>query len=203
MNSYNLTPELEASLAEEFNDLKRSAGNVRDVANWFKKHPYLVPDLHSDMYDKLVVDIAGTDIRCDFFHYTTLSTYCVTFSLEEYNAGSTENALSRITQLNFNVNLQPEHAFKREHDIELDACEWRFVAIELLADLDIEELDKPSRKSLYKNILAAHYPDFHWPTFMNLVYSELLPRDADAMEAMLSNQVATGTDIKVPGDISP
>lgn len=198
----NIAQEIQEATANSFALLKRNAHGPADIKDWFKNNLHIVPKLPAELREFVIVDINFSFEQFDYVRNTIDTSFRIEFSVKHQEDKSACDLFEQITGVGI-VEDQPSKTYMQSRfEITLDALEWHFIAIEKLRSLTPEQLEKPSRKPVYRNILETHFPHLKWRTFMDLYNTDLLPKDADAFAQVLKGTSPDASSAVIPDDMS-
>lgn len=201
MNS-TLTDKQRASLKAKFDKLKNTAESVEDVAKFFKKNPLIVPGLPNEFASGLDVQIAHIDIGMDEGELTIVDQYAFTFDVLEVELDKEYAVFKDLTGLEPGENISNTDHFRAEYNLSFSALEWRFVAAAVLSDLDALDLKTEEDRTMYSNILQAHFPHQSWDAFLSLWHAGLIPDNSEDLIQYMKRPVDAKYTPLVPNDFN-
>lgn len=183
----SLTSEQEELLAADFNLLKKNAKGTKDICNWFKKNPALVPNLSPDLYSdvKVFASIDSAQATTDYKNKTIYEELRLEFLVNSVEEKEQKLTFNRVTGLKLGRNSNTNPFFQSYYTVKLDALEWPFVALDILSSLDDEELKIKDKQKVFANLLETHFPQHKWETFIALFENGLLPEDPAELRIFL------------------
>lgn len=193
-----------SELNQSFSRLKLTAKSAEDIAKWFKKHPEMIPGLPLEHARKLRVENSSEEMTYDTKNKTAYDHQNFEFIIESINDKPARKTFSDITGIRLDENTSQLNSayFAATYLINLDALEWKFVALEALTGMEDEDINDRQFNVIYQNILAKHYPHYQWNTFAALWQADLLPNDADELDRVLKRPAPTELMTAVPSDFS-
>lgn len=199
-----LSPEQEATLVRDFEQLKKTAKSTKDIATWFKSHPELIPGLPLELHKR--VDVYASDDNgeetTDYPNKTIHVDLRFEFSVDHTSEKAAKDTITRITGLKLGRNQNTNPFFQSFYDCKLNALEWPFVAAGILSALDEEELGNKRKRLVYKNILEHNFPHHTWEAFYSLWSAGLLPEKPSQIIALLNQQSTVVAQLTVPQDMA-
>lgn len=199
----NLPLEQQAQLTADFEKLKLSARCSDDIAEWFKAHPEIIPGLSPDLYGDLQAWVTNDESwsNTDVKNKTVHENFTFEFSVETFDEKPQQKTFASITGIKLGDNNNGNDVFHAVYDVTLDAAEWPFITVSLLAELDDEVLESKTKKKILKNLFETHFPHQKWETFLGLRDAGLLPEDEDALYDLLTSKTGA-VEVDTPTDFS-
>lgn len=197
-----LTPARVTELNQSFAKLKMTAKSAQDICKWFKKHPQLIPGMPMEHVKRLKIDASSDEVTYDQKIKTAYDHQKFTFDIESVDVKPAKKLFADVTGFKLGQNLSEANIlyFTAEYQLDLDAREWKFVALEALTGIEAEDINDPKFSPIYQNILAHHYPHYDWATFVALWQGDLLPNDPEDLDAVLKRPAVRDTSLVVPSD---
>lgn len=197
-----LTDKKKISLKAKLDKLKKTAQHIDEVAEFFKNNPRLIPGVPTEHLNKLEVYANSQDITFDRENLTFNDVYTFTFEILEIEDTDENNTFTEITGLSLGEKSGSDQYFRVEYDLSFSAVEWRFVAADVLCDLDQQDIEVEDDHAVYSNILQAHFPHQKWDTFLALWGAGLIPDNAEELVQFLQRPIASKDIPSVPNDFN-